>query len=69
MCMYVCVCVYSFPDVMMEVYKRKPLAPLFFVLFLIFTLYIISNVLLAMVYSTFEKTHKEKFKTMYLHRR
>ena len=65
----VCVCVCSYPDVMMEAYKRKPLAPLFFVVFLIFALYIISNILLAMVYSTFQDTHKKKFKKLYLHRR
>ena len=60
---------HSFPDVMMESYKNKPLAPLFFIIFLIFGLYIITNVLLAMIYSTFQKIQKEKFKKLYLHRR
>ena len=69
--MYVCtyVCSHSFPDVMMESYNRHQLSPLFFIVFLIFGLYIIANVLLAVVYSTFQKIHKEKFRKLFLHRR
>ena len=64
-CTYVC----SFPDVMMESYKRRPLAPLFFLIFLIIGLYIVTNVLLAVVYSTFQSIQKGKFKKLFLHRR
>ncbi|XP_065892689.1 two pore calcium channel protein 1-like isoform X2 [Dysidea avara] len=59
----------NFPDVMMESYNKKPFAPIFFIVFLIITLYIISNVLLATVYSAFKKIQKEKFKSLFLHRR
>ena len=54
---------------MMESYNRQPLAPLFFVIYLCIVLYIINNVLLAMVYSAFQDNQKEKFKKLYLHRR
>jgi len=54
---------------MMESYNRKPLAPLFFIIFLIITLYLITNVLLAVVYSTFQNIQKKKFRALYLHRR
>jgi len=54
---------------MMESYDRHPVAPLFFVIFLIIALYIITNVLLGMVYSVFKDIQKEKFKELYLHRR
>ena len=54
---------------MMECYKRNDLTPIFFVIFLIVMLYIINNILLAMVYSTFQDIQKEKFKRLYLHRR
>ncbi|XP_065892686.1 two pore calcium channel protein 1-like isoform X2 [Dysidea avara] len=59
----------NFPDVMMESYNKKPFTPIFFIVFLIITLYIISNVLLATVYSAFKKIQKEKFKSLFLHRR
>ena len=68
-CSYVLSILHSFPDVMMESYNRKPLAPLFFIIFLIITLYIITNVLLAVVYSTFQNIQKKKFRSLYLHRR
>ncbi|XP_065889561.1 two pore channel protein 1-like isoform X2 [Dysidea avara] len=67
--MYIAATTANFPDVMMESYKRKPLAPLFFIIFLIITLYIITNVLLAVVYSTFQNIQKKKFRALYLHRR
>jgi len=60
---------YSFPDVMMESYNRQSFAPLFFVVFLIITLYIMPSVLLAVVYSTFQNIQKNKFKALYLHKR
>ena len=59
----------SYPDIMMECYNHYDLTPIFFILFLIIMLYIINNILLAMVYSTFQDIQKEKFKKLYLHRR
>ena len=54
---------------MMECYNRYELTPIFFVVFLIIIPYIIGNILLAMVYSTFQGKQKEKFKKLFLHRR
>ena len=60
--LHACMCINcSFPDVMMESYSVKPLTPIFFVIFLIIGLYIIINVLLATVYSTFKENQKRKF--------
>ena len=66
---YVCICSHSFPDIMMEAYSSNPLTPVFFVIFLFIVLYIINNVLLAMIYGTFQDNQKKKFKKLYLHRR
>ena len=60
---------HSFPDVMMESYKDKPLAPLFFVIFLIIAFYLVLNVLLGVVYSTFRYIQKKKFKRTYFRKR
>ena len=54
---------------MMESYDRNPWTPLFFVIFIFVMLYVINNVVLAMVYSSFKDYQKEKFKELYLHRR
>ena len=62
--MHSCTFSYSFPDVMMESYSLNPLAPIFFVVFLIIGLYIIINILLATVYSTFKENQKKKFLEM-----
>ncbi|XP_065919465.1 two pore channel protein 1-like isoform X2 [Dysidea avara] len=59
----------NFPDVMMESYNRQSFAPLFFIIFLIITLYIIPSVLLAVVYSTFQNIQRSKFRELYLHKR
>ena len=66
---YTFVHIRSFPDVMMESYNRNRLTPLFFVLFIIIGLYIIANVLLAVVYTTFQDIQKRKFRKLFLHRR
>ena len=64
-----CIHVLSFPDIMMECYNRYDWTPIFFVIFLIILLYIINNILLAMVYSTFQDNLKENFRKLYLNRR
>lgn len=59
----------NYPTVMMPVYSEYWWAPIFFIAFLCITLYLIMNLLLAVVYSTFSSFEKEKFRKLFLHKR
>ncbi|XP_062513296.1 two pore channel protein 1-like [Corticium candelabrum] len=59
----------NFPTVMMPVYSEYWWAPIFFIAFLCIGLYLIMNLLLAVVYSTFSTFEKEKFRKLFLHKR
>jgi two pore calcium channel protein 1 len=57
------------PDVMMEAYSQDAASPIFFMAYLIITLYFITNILLAVVISNFSAEEKEKFRKLFLHKR
>lgn len=57
------------PDVMMQSYSKNGASALFFIFYLIITLYFISNVLLAVVYSSFSEEGRKKFRKLFLHKR
>ncbi|KAL5477613.1 hypothetical protein EMCRGX_G024430 [Ephydatia muelleri] len=59
----------NFPDIMMQSYHISLATPLFFITYLTFIIYILSNVLLGVVYSVFKDVERKKFKKLLLHRR
>lgn len=59
----------NFPDIMMQSYHINLATPLFFITYLVFIIYILSNILLGVVYSIFKDVEKKKFKKLLLHRR
>uniref|UniRef100_A0A2K5PIB4 Two pore segment channel 1 n=1 Tax=Cebus imitator TaxID=2715852 RepID=A0A2K5PIB4_CEBIM len=59
----------SFPDVMMPSYSRNPWSCVFFIVYLSIELYFIMNLLLAVVFDTFNDIEKRKFKSLLLHKR
>ncbi|MBZ3871526.1 Two pore calcium channel protein 1 [Sciurus carolinensis] len=59
----------NFPDVMMPSYARSPWSCVFFIVYLSLELYFIMNLLLAVVFDTFNDIEKRKFKSLLLHKR
>ncbi|KAG8455670.1 hypothetical protein GDO86_001747 [Hymenochirus boettgeri] len=59
----------NFPDVMMPAYSRNPWSCIFFIVYLSIELYFIMNLLLAVVFDTFNDVEKKKFKSLLLHKR
>ncbi|XP_051776995.1 two pore channel protein 1 isoform X2 [Erpetoichthys calabaricus] len=59
----------NFPDVMMPAYSRSPWSCVFFIVYLSIELYFIMNLLLAVVFDTFNDVEKMKFKSLLLHKR
>lgn len=59
----------NFPDVMMPSYSRNPWSCIFFIVYLSIELYFIMNLLLAVVFDTFNDIEKHKFKSLLLHKR
>ncbi|KAE8634150.1 hypothetical protein XENTR_v10002211 [Xenopus tropicalis] len=59
----------NFPDVMMPAYSRNPWSCIFFIIYLSIELYFIMNLLLAVVFDTFNDIEKKKFKSLLLHKR
>lgn len=59
----------NFPDVMMPSYSRNPWSCVFFIVYLSIELYFIMNLLLAVVFDTFNDIEKHKFKSLLLHKR
>ncbi|KAL1454257.1 hypothetical protein WDU94_010530, partial [Cyamophila willieti] len=60
---------YSFPDVMMPAYSTSKWNSLFFISFLCIVLYILMNLMLAVVYETFTTIERNKFRKLLLHKR
>lgn len=42
-CLYPTLYIHSFPDVMLESYRVLPYSPIFFIIYLVITLYIVGN--------------------------
>uniref|UniRef100_A0A8C5LRM9 Voltage-dependent calcium channel protein TPC1 n=1 Tax=Leptobrachium leishanense TaxID=445787 RepID=A0A8C5LRM9_9ANUR len=59
----------NFPDVMMPAYSLNPWSCIFFIVYLSIELYFIINLLLAVVFDTFNDIEKKKFKSLLLHKR
>uniref|UniRef100_A0A3Q3JLX2 Ion transport domain-containing protein n=1 Tax=Monopterus albus TaxID=43700 RepID=A0A3Q3JLX2_MONAL len=59
----------SFPDVMMPAYSKNRWSCIFFIVYLSIELYFIMNLLLAVVFDTFNDVEKMKFKSLLLHKR
>nr|XP_033811745.1 two pore calcium channel protein 1 isoform X2 [Geotrypetes seraphini] len=59
----------NYPDVMMPSYSRNPWSCIFFIVYLSIELYFIMNLLLAVVFDTFNDIEKKKFKSLLLHKR
>ncbi|XP_026679156.1 two pore calcium channel protein 1-like, partial [Diaphorina citri] len=62
-------CVFSFPDVMMPAYSQSKWNSLFFISFLCIVLYVLMNLMLAVVYETFTSIERNKFRKLLLHKR
>uniref|UniRef100_A0A8D3AIQ7 Ion transport domain-containing protein n=1 Tax=Scophthalmus maximus TaxID=52904 RepID=A0A8D3AIQ7_SCOMX len=60
---------YSFPDVMMPAYSKNRWSCVFFIVYLSIELYFVMNLLLAVVFDTFNDVEKMKFKSLLLHKR
>ncbi|KPM06411.1 Ion transport protein-like protein 2 [Sarcoptes scabiei] len=58
----------NFPDVMMPAYQKNRFYSLFFIIFLVINLYFFLNILLAVVYNSFSRIEKDKFRKLFLHR-
>uniref|UniRef100_A0A8C4QMT8 Two pore segment channel 1 n=1 Tax=Eptatretus burgeri TaxID=7764 RepID=A0A8C4QMT8_EPTBU len=59
----------NFPDVMLPSYASSHWACLFFITYLSIELYFIMNLLLAVVFDSFNEVEKLKFKSLLLHKR
>lgn len=59
----------NFPDVMMPAYSKNRWSCIFFIVYLSIELYFVMNLLLAVVFDTFNGVEKMKFKSLLLHKR
>ena len=59
----------NFPDVMMPSYYNNWASVIFFISYLMITLYFLMNLLLAVVYDSFTAEEVKKFKKLFLHKR
>ena len=60
---------FSFPDVMMPSYSRNKWYAIYFVSYLSTMLYVMMNLMLAVVNETFTAAERDKFKKLFLHKR
>uniref|UniRef100_A0A8D8TKZ2 Two pore calcium channel protein 1 n=2 Tax=Cacopsylla melanoneura TaxID=428564 RepID=A0A8D8TKZ2_9HEMI len=67
--MFVLLTTANFPDVMMPAYSLSKWNSLFFISFLCIVLYILMNLMLAVVYETFTTIERNKFRKLLLHKR
>ncbi|TNN29659.1 Two pore calcium channel protein 1 [Liparis tanakae] len=67
--LFVLVTTANFPDVMMPAYSKNRWSCVFFIVYLSIELYFIMNLLLAVVFDTFNGVEKMKFKSLLLHKR
>lgn len=59
----------NLPDIMMPSYAKNRFATIFFIIFVIVHLFIITNLMLASVYEKFTRKEKNKFHKLLIHRR
>ncbi|XP_067465240.1 two pore channel protein 1 [Thunnus thynnus] len=59
----------NFPDVMMPAYSKNRWSCVFFIVYLSIELYFVMNLLLAVVFDTFNEVERMKFKSLLLHKR
>ncbi|KAK0159692.1 hypothetical protein PV327_010782 [Microctonus hyperodae] len=59
----------NFPDVMMPSYSRSKWYAIYFVSYLCVMLYVMMNLMLAVVNETFTSAERDKFKKLFLHKR
>ncbi|KJE93346.1 hypothetical protein, variant 1 [Capsaspora owczarzaki ATCC 30864] len=59
----------NFPDVMLPSYRKNPWSSVYFIVFLLVCLYILLNLLHAIVYESFAEQEKLKFRKLFLHKR
>ncbi|CAK1552370.1 unnamed protein product [Leptosia nina] len=67
--MFVLLTTANFPDVMMPSYAKSKWFAVFFILYIITVLYVLMNLMLAVVYETFTRIEREKCRALLLHRR
>ncbi|XP_049818861.1 two pore calcium channel protein 1-like isoform X2 [Aethina tumida] len=67
--MFVLLTTANFPDVMMPSYAKSKWYSIFFISYISIVLYIIMNLMLAVVYETFTAVEKNKFRKLLLHKR
>ncbi|XP_046979764.1 two pore channel protein 1-like [Schistocerca americana] len=67
--MFVLLTTANFPDVMMPAYSRSMMFCIFFISYLCIVLYVLMNLMLAVVYETFTRVEREKFRKLLLHKR
>lgn len=59
----------SFPDVMMPSFSKNRWYAIYFVCYLCTMLYVMMNLMLAVVNETFTSAERDKFKKLFLHKR
>lgn len=59
--MFIAITTSNYPDVMMPAYHQTRAAPLFFITYMILGLYLLTNLVLAVVYNNFTHFEKAKF--------
>ncbi|KAL1502412.1 hypothetical protein ABEB36_007557 [Hypothenemus hampei] len=67
--MFVLLTTANFPDVMMPSYNKTRWSALFFISYISTVLYVLMNLMLAVVYETFTGIEKDKFRKLLLHKR
>ncbi|CAG9815106.1 unnamed protein product [Phaedon cochleariae] len=67
--MFVLLTTANFPDVMMPSYAISKWTAVFFISYISTVLYVLMNLMLAVVYETFTGIEKEKFRKLLLHKR
>lgn len=67
--MFVLLTTANFPDVMMPSYHKSKWSAVFFISYISTVLYVLMNLMLAVVYETFTGIEKDKFRKLLLHKR
>ncbi|XP_077289206.1 two pore calcium channel protein 1-like [Arctopsyche grandis] len=67
--MFVLLTTANFPDVMMPSYAKSKWYAIFFISYIATVLYVLMNLMLAVVYETFTRIEREKYRRLLLHRR
>nr|CAH7728737.1 unnamed protein product [Callosobruchus chinensis] len=67
--MFVLLTTANFPDVMMPSYAESKWSAVFFISYISTVLYVLMNLMLAVVYETFTGIEKDKFRKLLLHKR